>query len=104
MSRKNYRDLEKPADASAETMKELDDANKGKDAQVNEFQAAETRGRAIMANTPAETAKTKPVPVQGFVKAGVDATARGRAMIQEAHEARKGLDVFPPARLLNKKP
>jgi hypothetical protein len=92
----HYRDLEKPfPDASAETMKELDDANKGKDAQVNEFQAAETRGRAIMANTPAAAAKTKPVPVQGFVKDAQDATARGRETMEAARREERN---FPPAR------
>jgi hypothetical protein len=37
----------------------------------------------------------------GYVKAGADAISRGRQMIQQAQEARKGLDFFPPARLLH---
>lgn len=56
-----------------DTFKRLDDANKGKD-----------------------------VPNCGYVQAAANMTSRGRAIIQEAEEARKGLDSFPPARLLHK--
>jgi hypothetical protein len=44
----------------------------------------------------------KAVPNVGYAKAAADATSRGRQMIQQAQEARKGMEVFPPARLLSK--
>jgi len=89
------KDKTNPTENVEETFKKFARINTGKDAQANEFQAAETRGRTIMANTPAEAAKTKPVPVQGFVKNMQDATARGR---EQMETARRGERNFPPAR------